>query len=166
MFSGSRWSDRARNTDLYVNLTATDTDLVEVCNQYPCQKVKFQKSTKSTILNSEFDFGMLSIDSNFRVERWWSSWIAVATVLTFTSVATVKVPLPPSYDPWNSLCHLFIAGLDKNCAPYACCNNAYVSAGCFFNCTQNEIAACCSFFTYMFSVHNSISEHSRYTSVR
>ncbi len=52
-----------------------DTDLAKVCNGYPCQKVKFQKSMKSTILYLEsevtliVDLGKLSIGSDFRVKK-------------------------------------------------------------------------------------------------
>ncbi len=68
VFSGSRRSDKSAERGLFVNLTMSDSDLTKVCNGYPCQKVKFQKSTKLTILYSEsevVDFGMSSIDSNF-----------------------------------------------------------------------------------------------------
>ncbi len=63
----------------FINLTTKDTDLAKVCNGYSCQKVKFQRSSKSTIPYSESEvmvivyFGMLSIDSNFRVKRWRST---------------------------------------------------------------------------------------------
>ncbi len=53
---------------IYVNLMTRDTDLAKVYNGYPCQKVKFQKSMKSTILYSEsevVDFGISSIDPHF-----------------------------------------------------------------------------------------------------
>ncbi len=52
---------------LDVNLTR-GTDLAKVCNVYPCQKVKFQKSMKSTILYTEskatYILGQLCFDTH------------------------------------------------------------------------------------------------------
>ncbi len=42
------------------------------------------------------------------------------------------IPISSPWTPWSKI------GLDEHYAPYACCDNVYVSTGCVFNCTQNK----------------------------